>query len=426
MSERQYTLSTNGQQVTQADLNLLGEEAGLADDRVLGELLRLTPYNGTTASKAVLPYAHASSGDFDYLVMGNGATGQVKVNPFRALIGSRTAVGTDAKKNWRDVRSAIAVGSTTLHQLVAIAANASGNPRWDLVYAAVSVDANGPNTIRKVKNPTTKVIAGATVVTYLQTTVSLAVVQGTPAASPSWPTIPADAGSTYYIPLAYVRVPNGFTATSTVGVHDIAAVAPPIGVATSGRLRPASAHYTSGSSILPTATVQTWGSGGVKPQHFIPSNLGMGDTLILALDVTTGAAVPASGSIVDTGDWRGRLCRWTAYAYDATSSKFAWGNNAVGTSSVPLQSGVGLSTLNATTNHSLSGIGSSIIVAASDATIAIADGGFLNGMADATDVRINVDQTTGNLKVSYTGNPNCRIIFWLEFTRPFENHLLGA
>ncbi len=46
---RQYHLDFDGQSVTQDDYNGLGAEAGIAGDRVLAELFRLTPDLGSVA-----------------------------------------------------------------------------------------------------------------------------------------------------------------------------------------------------------------------------------------------------------------------------------------------------------------------------------------------------------------------------------------
>src|SRR5689334_8947870 len=114
--ENRFQHSLNGQSVQQADLNLLGETSALADDRVFAELFRMQPYDGATVRKGVLPFGHSASANAG-LVVPNGATGSVLVNPLRAFVGSRTAVATSAKANWRDIRSALAVGSTTLGQV---------------------------------------------------------------------------------------------------------------------------------------------------------------------------------------------------------------------------------------------------------------------------------------------------------------------
>src|ERR1019366_6509134 len=45
MAEPQYQSTVNGQEVQQADLNLLGTTGGLSDDRVIAELTRLVVYD---------------------------------------------------------------------------------------------------------------------------------------------------------------------------------------------------------------------------------------------------------------------------------------------------------------------------------------------------------------------------------------------
>lgn len=330
--EKRYQHTVNGQSVIEADLNVLGETSALADDRVFAELFRMTPDDTpltpglSGVARGILPFDFSrreSQSLGDGVVCPAGATGSVKVFPFRALIGSRTVVGTDALKNWRDIRSTVSVGTTTQEQTVAIAANASGSPRWDLVYAAVAVDASASSVTRKMKDPTTKVISSTSVVTTLQTTVSLAVVAGTPSGSPAWPAVPSDASGTYYIPLAYVRVPNGFGASSTVLKTDLAEVAPTIRLSTTtggGSLEPANQHTagTKGTgdatTIVSASNIHTWGSSGTRSGRFIPSTVTGKRELIIAVDSSI-----THGTVVDDRDWRGRVsrfgCQITAGSY---------------------------------------------------------------------------------------------------------------
>ncbi len=137
MAEPIYQHELDGQEVEQEDINLLGRTGGLADDRVLAELLRLAPFDGTNTAKAILPFAlrAADSGT----VVPNGATGSVRILPFRAIIGSRTSIATDPLAAWRDIRSSVysqTTGSGALGAAAAFAPNTTTTPRWDLVYAA--------------------------------------------------------------------------------------------------------------------------------------------------------------------------------------------------------------------------------------------------------------------------------------------------
>lgn len=416
--ENQYQHTVNGQSVLQADLNAMGETAALADDRVLAELLRTTPYDGTTIARGILPYAHDKSGT-GALVAPNGATGNVKVNPFRAIIGSRTAVATDAKKNWRDIRSAIAVGSTTLHQTASFAANASGNPRWDLVYAAVTVDATTASVTRKVKNPTTKAITGQSLVTQIATTVALGVQAGTAAASPSPPAIPADAGGTYYIPIAYVRIPNGFGASSTVLTTDIGTIAPVLAPSRGSGAK--SLRVASTNSNLTTAQWQAWGSSGTRPKIFIPSSLSGSETLLINLNLSNASSANwshQSGGLIDNSrDWRGRLTKFMVSV--SQSSGFD-------ESAKELSGGYVVDDYSVATNASIVGFGFGQTIdnggfGLGHPVAAFAAGNKYLGMDDATNVHIRCNSSTGFLELVATGTPDVSLLFWIEFTAPFEN-----
>ena len=61
MSVERFALTQNGQEVEQSDINALSDAGGLADDHVLAELLRLAPFSGSGASKAILPFGTAAT-----------------------------------------------------------------------------------------------------------------------------------------------------------------------------------------------------------------------------------------------------------------------------------------------------------------------------------------------------------------------------
>lgn len=424
--EPRLVLANNGQQLILDDVNLLGETAGLADDRVLAELLRMPAYNGSTVSRGIIPaalFGNLTSATSFPQVGTNGASGSVLVQPFRAVIGSRTAVATDVKKNWRDIRSAMSLGSATLAQTISLAANASGNPRWDLIYAVVAVDANGASITRKIKNPTTKVIAGTSVVTTLVTTVTLAVQQGTAAASPVWPTAPADAGSTYYIPLAYVRVPNGFTATSTVASTDIALVANMLGTAPieGGSMSIATLNQQKNLGTTPQGA---WGSTGTPQYQSAPAIAQGTESLLIFIDLTSGTANFASGGIVDSSrDWSKRYFRWSvgaAFSYGGAGSGFAHRGGVGGN-----PSGIGAAINTASGANSALAIGMGNSFATSPGAVlslfpaSASSGANLNMIPAASSFLMSVN-SSGQLVATTTGSPVCQLVVWLEATARFE------
>lgn len=330
-------LTLNGQEVQQGDINLIAKEAALADDRLLAELLRLVPYSGAGAyTKAVIPYATRTSLSVIGTVL--AGAGGVLISPFRAIVGSRTAAGTGALDNWQDVRSAIYTGSSTsLTNTISLTPNSTGNPRWDLIYAVVAIDAPGPSVPRYIK---TRASTGVqSIAATLVTTVTVAVTTGTAAATPAYPTLAADAGGNAYIPLAYVRVPTGFTGASAVGNADVIDLAPVVpmsralGVGTTQpadqNSNPAGTPFAAGSIGAFTATANT------RSPLYLPPSMAGTETVLIAMDYTggVGTASHASGSTVDASrDWRNRIFRWTAltgtlsgFAFDKASAASSQG-----------------------------------------------------------------------------------------------------
>lgn len=317
--ESQYQHTVNGQEVQQADLNMMGEAGALADDRVLAELLRLAPYVAG-AAKAIVPF-HIDGPDVASwepnatTVVGSGsADSKVRVNPFRAVVGSRTAIGTDAKKAWRDIRSGLAIGSTTLYQEVQFAATAA-NHRIDLLYAQVNVDVNAATVSRYVK--TAGGSAGASLISVeKRTTVQLGVAQGAEAGSPTRPALPSDSGSAYYIPLAYVHLQHPHTLVTAIDPDWIEEVAP---VSMLSRalgahsIRPPSMCHKIGGIIEP-------GWAPYRPPLYLPPSMIGGVSLLIPIRTTE---MPAGSTHVidDTIDWRKRIFRWQA---QRSSGSFSW------------------------------------------------------------------------------------------------------
>lgn len=427
--EKQYATTINGQAVRQSDLNLLGETGALADDRVLAELLRMAPFDGTVR-KAVLPaaqpYTFADGGvEKSFLVAPDGATGQVRVLAFRAIVGTRVFPTEDALESYRDIRSAIHHGTSTRHTTILLAPNATGMPRWDLVYAKVTLDADGPSFIRKLKDPTGSLVTEVAVREYVQTVVTVGVITGTAAAPPNPPTLTSDSGDDYYIALAYVRVPTGFTGTSTVLATDICQVAEPAGLAPvvgGHRARPGNQHYQVPGGLMSAFVMQTWGTSGDRSRFYMPPSFGGLETIVLAVKALSGTPgvdnVP-DGSVLDSGDWRGRICNWKASFIgnlSPSATEFPWDNPFEGATA---PQGV---TVGATQNCQ-SGLTQTFATAPANGgryTVAYVDDS-LTAFVAAAQILIYCDSLDGGkLKVKYTGLPNCIAFFWLTFSGPLN------
>ena len=116
MGEPQFFASLTGTEFQLSDALLIGQVSGLADDRVFAELIRMRPFDGQYR-KMILPYAWSFQDAFPAPgAVAPGATVQrsgfanssVVVYPFRAIVGSRTALNSGTElRNWRDIRSGI-------------------------------------------------------------------------------------------------------------------------------------------------------------------------------------------------------------------------------------------------------------------------------------------------------------------------------
>lgn len=313
--ETKVALTLNGQEVSQSDFNLVAQEAALADDAVLAELLR------PAAADAVLgPYKYvipsggqkgASSPRHSCIVSGSGiADARIVIRPFRAVIGGRTLPGDGAKAALRDIRSALYVDNTYGLFRGALQLPVQTNPassRWDLIYARVDVDQADTSIARYVKSGPNAATSEVIPVTT-QTIVSIGMVQGTVDGGVTRPALPADAGGAYYIALAYVRL-YSHTLTTRVWDYNVEEIyeplllAPATGVATQ---RPAQYCYKVGGSPSPC---------------FMPPSMVGGVTLWVPIDAddadhvgefSTSEAtpsVPVNGTVVldATIDWRNRL-----------------------------------------------------------------------------------------------------------------------
>lgn len=316
--QQRLNLVNNGQELQQSDINTLGQVASSQDDQVLAELLRIARGNGSTYSKYIAPYSENGVYGTPTVTGGGSGNSSVQVAPFRAIVGSRTAPATNGPLAWSDIRSAIFVGNGTggaaaLTQLLALAANTSGNPRFDLVYAAVQVDAPSANVTRYVKNPTTKVVAPTAVSVYLNTTVSIGAVTGTPAGSPTVPALPADTGTTFYIPLAAVRCVSGFTTINNLDCRDVAPVLPIDTHTGAMTILPANGNNDGAATY---ATNFPWSTtANTRPAMWLPPSFSGGVTRIAQIDMTsatTSAWSHPPNSIVDSSiDWRRRFFRVT-------------------------------------------------------------------------------------------------------------------
>lgn len=343
MGEPTFTPTISGQGIQLTDHATLGAVAGLADDRVFAELLRLGQLGINGPSRAAIPYSTQQQSGIAPsnapIVQPSGHTdGSVFLFPFRAIVGPRNASNaapspnpagvwgqTNDMASWRDVRSGVYAQTSNgygfpLITSVGFAANASGNPRWDLVWAAIQVNANGPVVTRRIKSPSSGVLTATAIPQYLNSPVSIGVTAGTPGATPTPPLLPADSAGFYYVPLAWVRIPNGFvTGLSTIAPKDIRSTVTAANVggggATNSRFRnlsePFQVEPATGNNDASGTTLAAYpwnASAGGRPICFMPPDMIGGRQIIIEVNAKSAPPSHGSTSVVDASiDWRNRF-----------------------------------------------------------------------------------------------------------------------
>lgn len=444
MAESIVTLldADNGRELDSTDVQRLGQTAGLADDRVLAELLRMEINGVNPVTRGILPFAIEgriggemggpsggagtnSMANPGVIIPNNTGARALTVAPFRAIIGQRTGLSVDGKKEWQDIRSALSVtGQTTTYRVINLSSNASGQPRWDLVYAAVTVDANVGET-RFKKDPTTEVVTSGFYTTEQLSTMVIGVVVGTPGATPAFPALPNDAAGVYYVQLAYVRVVNGATAFVASDIFDVSTCFPISRAMGTVSCRPAtgvSQKIDQGTGTAGTLFTRiAWPASGNRPGPFIPPQMMGGEQLIFGFQLGNAITkAPLSGDVVDASrDWRGRIFTWFVGALGGSTSLLCY-DPAINPANL------GAPTARNTAGRQTFGMGNSCnLDAGADFLICDLDNGLaqnnLTQIAVNSQVRLWVDHTTGFLYTTYTGSPDAQLFFWLMATGQFCN-----
>jgi len=343
--EQKLNLTVDGQELAQEDVNNLAATAAYADDRVLYEFFRLRPEINAGNKKAILPFGLTTGVPLDGLTsnamfQGDTADASVKVMPFRAIIASQDS--STPLEDLRGMRSGYMVGGSggTLYRTVTLAANLSSDPRWTLIYAALTPDVDDVAVSRQVQDQTTGEPAPQTLSVTQSATVELGMVDGTSAASPSRPTLPADGGGTYYIALCYVWVVGNFNSTSIVHkrhVHEVCTTIPLHEMVGATTFRAPNHAFLVGGTV---DVNQSGESSATRPACYRPpTQTGAVERLILLqLEAGAGAVSHVPGDIVDSSvDYRFRDFEWKIQAREKghASLQIASAYDAAGTGPVP-------------------------------------------------------------------------------------------
>ena len=441
MGEPQYYPSTivggtptlvDGAEQQNGDAALMGSVGGLADDRTLAEILRLQPFGGTV-TKAVLPYDVSGSLQVQFagtVQPTRSANGSVLVYPFRAVIGSRTSTSSTisvALQNWRDIRTGVFTGPSG-QQTLALAANSSGNPRWDLVYASFAVDTPSNQVQRRIKDPSSGAQSVQSVYQYLAQAITVSVLQGTPAATPAIPSAPSDSGTTYNIPLAAVRVINGFGPTSTVLASDIRDQSPfvPISKSTgSTSIRPAAGNNDIGGTYAVDTTFQ-WPvtSGANRPGVFLPPSWVGAEEIIVHIDArTSGHPSHPSGDVVDASvDWSNRVF-WVMACFGQHPF---WSDPSLASTTQCTPNAVDFAIPGSFSAGNVVVVGPANstyqdgFIVSGTSTICVGNSGRYSLFPAGTGLGLYVN-SAGQLLSFVQGNPNLALFAWIRASAPFPN-----
>ncbi len=206
---------------------------------------------------------------------------------------------------------------------LAISANPTANARWTLVYAQVTINTpSGVPVKRYNRSPADDSISSQDRTPILVTKVAAAVLDGTAAATPTLPTLPADvpASEIYQIALGCILVPSGFTALGTILRGWIEETAPVIGLHSATG---ASSCAPANQNYLPTGTVDVNQSGSTsafRPGPYLPSTAVGEDVLRILIQLSISPPVHVDTSVIDTSrDWRWRYFDWTISATPGTT-----------------------------------------------------------------------------------------------------------
>lgn len=433
--EAKYQVQENGQEVRTTDILSVSTNAARADDRVLWELFRCVPYNVSGPTKYVWTYGvdtwAAQNGDNSTaLVHPDPTSGRLRVRAFRAAVSS---TDTSAPlERVRGIRSGYHIPATTGYTSQVLTANGSSDPRWTLLYAALTPDTNGDTATVLVQNVSSGAVAATSVVLNTKTTVTLGTVDGTAAASPTYPTIPADAAGVYYIPLAYILIPGSFSSLTILDPSAVYEVAPVItlNTAVGGMVsRPANQQWAEGGTVDTNQAGSDAAASVLRPGAYLPSTMVGAQECTILIQNHFPPLSHNDGDVVDDScDWRFRYFEWTATAEtgNTAASAFPSDQNVTGTDfvssawnsqvGVTVAHGVGQTFQDDTTK------GAIFSVADGHGAACVLRGTYLSKIGGGSDyVMIYARDTDGALVVKFNNNPEAQVKITLRASGPYSN-----
>lgn len=422
--EQQYASPVEGVEVERDDFDLVSKNAAWADDRVLSELFRMLPVQSPIA-RGIIAASSYSGGPMSAVVTSRAtADARVIINPFRAVLGYSADV-TTALEQYKNIRSVVFAASGSGNLFATLQLAAATNNRWDLIYARVDVDVDDAAVNRYVKDTSDNVASQSLSITK-STTITVSVVQGTEATNPTQPAVPADSGSAYYIPLAYVLLPAGFSLTTSVPDMNILEVAPILSIhrATgAASLRIATACFKPSGAII---TNEGWTPSSGRPRGYMPATMGGKEEIVFALHLDNTAppvSIPLDSTGVvldDSTDWRSRIWKCFATAANAVrSAKMPWEDS--GSAWVPLGPNGQAPNVTALFYNNMAQSFHATASVTKAVLMHLTPSGTTE-MATGSDLLIYVDVNSGKLMCDVGAtDPQCQFIFWLEATGQHNN-----
>ena len=407
-----FQLTQNGQAVYQEDINLISENAALADDRVLAELISLSPFPNTGMTKAIVPF-RMSGKALEMIVY--PAPGGVMVVRGLAVVKTTTIKNELGDDLLSDVRSAVfgtdpAAGN--LAEFVPIQLPTIPS-RWDLLYVEVNIDVPSHLALRKVKDAGSSTVTTRELTTRFCTKATLRMLTGVGGGLPSLP--PDEQDVRYNIPLAYIRIPAGSHEWHKIIKQHIWEIAP-IASITSGlgvsALRAADGNWRPDGAV----NVNTpWNRGASEgPPAYIPSTMVGEESLIIPVDINPNAPSHVSGDIVDASrDWRYRIFDAMVAGVQG-NQPFAW--EAASTHPFPSLSSNTVRVMSATFPNT---------VFPARADVVFVDQTNFSGVIgpEPTTIGLYVNMSNGSLVITKIGSSatTCKLIFWIRASAQFNN-----
>lgn len=439
MSEDRPQFPQNtGQEILLDELEQMADNGALSEDRSVAGLhdlggagvadtpiISVKPYNpGKSQASGV-----QSSGVHTTLSLNR----TILVGPFQFIIGSpETDLANNPFAPLRDVRSVqqaeVVTPGSSVGEVVQLSATAGDN-RWDLVYAELKRDVSKTQLTRFQKDPDTENVTAPTVDTELGQEVTIKVVVGTEAASPTRPALPANSPGVYNVPLAYVALMHPFAAADAVPANAIQELWLNQGISL-GHAAQQFQILTQQFSVGGFAdSADPWdpSSATPRPEIYMSPQMRGGLSFPLAVILTANSGgvrtfANNSDNVVDNLiDWRQRLFRvWVGIRSGLVTSTFVW-NTAAG-QPMPTWSAHHLT---GDSNRLAVGFGQSfdddLVSAGAGGTIFRLTDSDLSDLPAGTAIELYVD-TLGQMKMKIGATDPDSILFaWIDATNQFSN-----